>query len=297
MKSASRAELQSLGLFSNSAHGVSAFTVRQSDQNMYAAYSHGDRTEIFRLSSEDGDVERYAEIPVGGITSMAFDRSNRLYAVTSSGSLYQTTEGGLETTRLGSTDHALTGLSFSPATGMLWATAHDSVYTVDVATGATALLLPREARDAPHSTITFSPLGTLYGLFGQWFVTIDKGTGDIQEIGLTGVSQTLHIGMSDVLTTADGIEEPTPRDWHLSPNYPNPFNPKTVITYQVPENSEVRLAVYDLLGREVATLVNERKASGNYAVTFDGSARASGMYVCRMMSGPFRQSRRMLLVR
>ena len=65
-------------------------------------------------------------------------------------------------------------------------------------------------------------------------------------------------------------------------NYPNPFNPTTGVRYQVSEVSYVRLAVYDLLGREVAVLVNERKAPGKYELRFDGSSLASGVYVYRL---------------
>lgn len=88
-------------------------------------------------------------------------------------------------------------------------------------------------------------------------------------------------------------------------NYPNPFNPGSDIRYQIPaprgaagsEFRMVRLAVYDLLGREVAVLVNERKAPGSYTVRFDGSGLASGVYLCRMSAGPFVESRKMLLLR
>jgi len=65
----------------------------------------------------------------------------------------------------------------------------------------------------------------------------------------------------------------------LSQNYPNPFNPTTVVRYQLPEVSEVELVVYDLLGREVAVLVNEREAPGGHAVQFDGSRFSSGVYI------------------
>jgi hypothetical protein len=68
----------------------------------------------------------------------------------------------------------------------------------------------------------------------------------------------------------------------LQQNYPNPFNPKTVISCQVPTASTVRLVVYDVLGREVATLIDERKAAGTYRVEFDGTNLSSGVYICRM---------------
>ena len=73
-----------------------------------------------------------------------------------------------------------------------------------------------------------------------------------------------------------------PSQYILSQNYPNPFNPSTVIRYQLPEASNVRLAVFDFLGREVAMLVNERKAVGSYEIRFDASGFSSGVYLYRL---------------
>ncbi len=88
-----------------------------------------------------------------------------------------------------------------------------------------------------------------------------------------------------------------PRSFELSQNYPNPFNPRTGIRYQVPGVSNVNLIVYDMLGREVAVLVNERKAPGSYEVEFDGSRLASGVYFYRLMAGNFVQTKKMLMLK
>jgi alpha-tubulin suppressor-like RCC1 family protein len=83
-----------------------------------------------------------------------------------------------------------------------------------------------------------------------------------------------------------GIEEPDmPKEINLSQNYPNPFNPSTVISYQLPVNSKVELRVFDVLGREVAMLVNERMTPGYHKVTFDAGNLASGMYIYRLKAG------------
>jgi photosystem II stability/assembly factor-like uncharacterized protein len=88
-----------------------------------------------------------------------------------------------------------------------------------------------------------------------------------------------------------------PVTYALEQNYPNPFNPKTEIRYQVSGVSLVKITVYDLLGREVTTLVNEPKAPGSYEVSFDGSGLSSGVYIYRMTAGSFVQSRKMLLLK
>jgi hypothetical protein len=79
--------------------------------------------------------------------------------------------------------------------------------------------------------------------------------------------------------------------------YPNPFNPSTTISYRLTAASFVGLRVYDVLGREVATLVNEELAPGNYRTTFDGSGFASGMYCYRLTTMMRSESRRMLLLK
>ncbi len=85
--------------------------------------------------------------------------------------------------------------------------------------------------------------------------------------------------------------------FRLEQNYPNPFNPTTGIRFQVPGVSDVKLTVYDILGREVAVLVNERKAVGTYEVKFDGTGLASGAYFYRLTAGSFVQTKRLLFLR
>jgi photosystem II stability/assembly factor-like uncharacterized protein len=88
-----------------------------------------------------------------------------------------------------------------------------------------------------------------------------------------------------------------PEGFCLFQNYPNPFNPRTGVRFQVPGVSDVNIAVYDILGREVAVLVHERKLPGSYEVTFDGSGLASGVYFYRLTAGTFAQTRKLVLLR
>ena len=83
----------------------------------------------------------------------------------------------------------------------------------------------------------------------------------------------------------------------LSQNYPNPFNPSTRITYGVPRDVHVTLEVFDILGRRVATLVNERMAAGEYTATFDASRLGSGVYIYRLSTGSQSQTRKMMLMK
>jgi hypothetical protein len=85
--------------------------------------------------------------------------------------------------------------------------------------------------------------------------------------------------------------------YRLEQNYPNPFNPTTNITYVLPKAENVSLKVYDVLGREVATLVNEVKPAGAYTVPFNASNLASGVYFYKLQAGSFVQTKKMMLVK
>ena len=88
-----------------------------------------------------------------------------------------------------------------------------------------------------------------------------------------------------------------PDHFALEQNYPNPFNPSTAISYQLTVNSEVTLKVFDVLGREVATLVNEKKDAGSYSVRFSGAGLSSGVYLYRLQAGEFTQTRKLMLLK
>ena len=88
-----------------------------------------------------------------------------------------------------------------------------------------------------------------------------------------------------------------PESFELKQNYPNPFNPVTTINYSIPSNGNVELKIYDILGREVATLVNETKAPGNYEVNFNAANLASGVYFYQLRAGDFIQTKKMILLK
>jgi pimeloyl-ACP methyl ester carboxylesterase len=96
------------------------------------------------------------------------------------------------------------------------------------------------------------------------------------------------------------VEHPhssVPMEYRLLQNYPNPFNPTTAIRYELPRSSQVRLSVYDMLGREVSVLVKERRDPGVHEVKFDASNLPSGVYLYRLRAGDFIQSRKFVLLR
>ena len=88
-----------------------------------------------------------------------------------------------------------------------------------------------------------------------------------------------------------------PSDFELYQNYPNPFNPVTNVEFGISNLGFVTLKVYDILGKEAATLVNEILSPGKYTVKFNGSSFASGVYFCKMESGEFKDIKRMVLIK
>lgn len=101
-------------------------------------------------------------------------------------------------------------------------------------------------------------------------------------------------------TTTVGVEKEISGDvkeYSLSQNYPNPFNPSTVIRYQIPHAGRVTLKVYDLLGREAASLVDEFKEQGRYEAVFNASALSSGTYIYRIKVNDYSSAKKMQLIR
>jgi hypothetical protein len=88
-----------------------------------------------------------------------------------------------------------------------------------------------------------------------------------------------------------------PGTFGLNQNYPNPFNPSTIITYSIPKESQVKLKIYNILGQEVKTLVNDSKAPGKYTVNFNASSLSSGVYFYTLRAGNYFQVKKMMLLK
>jgi hypothetical protein len=108
---------------------------------------------------------------------------------------------------------------------------------------------------------------------------------------------TFTVGNFSSLTDVGDISSELPTEFSLQQNYPNPFNPSTTIKYQLPMTSAVTLKVYDLLGREVATLVNARQSAGQYSVQWNASKSSSGVYFYRLQAGSFVKTSKLILLK
>lgn len=100
-----------------------------------------------------------------------------------------------------------------------------------------------------------------------------------------------------IATDLPNEKEIIPKQFQLNQNYPNPFNPNTIISYSLPEKSNVKIKVFDTLGREVVSLVNEEKPAGVHQVEFKGSNLASGVYLYRIEAGNYNETKKMILLK
>ncbi len=103
--------------------------------------------------------------------------------------------------------------------------------------------------------------------------------------------------LSQMVTGIEGHSDNVVQTFRLNQNYPNPFNPSTIISYLLAKKSHVTLTIYDVLGRRVATLVNQNENAGSYDVRFDGSALTSGVYFYRLQAAAYSQTRKLLLLK
>jgi hypothetical protein len=121
----------------------------------------------------------------------------------------------------------------------------------------------------------------------------------IPKNNMTGVENVIPYDGSNYNREGSGVEDrpAAPKVFALDQNYPNPFNPSTTISYAVPKASDIRLTVYDMMGREVSVLAAGRKAAGFYTVEFDGKNLASGIYFYRLKAGSTVLKQKMVMLK
>ncbi len=136
-----------------------------------------------------------------------------------------------------------------------------------------------------------------YTKINIWSDTTTSLTGYTFNATITQVNGILKPFKSSVTSVNDEKLNTAPQLFRLSQNYPNPFNPSTIIQYQIPSASHVEINIFDVMGNEVATLVNDNKAAGTYTTNFNASKLASGVYFYRIEAGSFIQTRKLMLIK
>ena len=132
---------------------------------------------------------------------------------------------------------------------------------------------------------------SVYTLYGVSFTDFDNGTA-VGDFGT--ILRTTDGGVSFV---EESVIDEIPTNFNLTQNYPNPFNPSTKIRYSVPQASTIVIRVFDVLGNEIETLMNEEKAIGTYEISWYAEQLPSGIYFYRLQAGPFVETKKMVLIK
>jgi surface protein len=159
-----------------------------------------------------------------------------------------------------------------------------SAYELSESDAEAITMVKRDTADSPWVNILEFATGIEFGAVSQMLTVT----------GLTSFSD-FAVAFEEISTTAD--QHDLPLRFELNQNYPNPFNPTTQIEYSLVEIGQVRLDVFDALGRRIQTLINSTIPAGNHTVTFDAGSLPSGIYFYRLEAGTFTSVRKMMLVK
>jgi hypothetical protein len=298
--------------------GVPSLAIKSTGE-MFAT-DIGNSSGLWRVDAATGAGTFVALTGLFAVDAIAFDGNDVLYAMDSNNNLYIVDETTGATTLVGPTaaGNCCRGIEFDPTTGILWGGeggpgGNDGIHTINTTTGA-ATLVGNTGLGSNTPALHFDQAGNLYASMGGGgspnnLISIDKATGVGTVIGPIGFVAVA--GMSSRVTRfVVGVEEPEgiPTVYQLAQNFPNPFNPSTTIQYGVPTQSRVSLKFYNVLGQEIATLVDEVKEAGYFNVVWNGrnqfgSQIASGMYFYRLEakaldgSDTFRDFKKLLLLK
>jgi photosystem II stability/assembly factor-like uncharacterized protein len=255
----------------------------------YSTTGHG---VIVRTTDGGGTWWNQPLDPAQGVTSfpglqcVSFSGASSGTAVGSAGTVVHTENGGAVWNYQPSGTSALSYLQSVCFTDTDTGTAVGGGY--DSFSNAFAIILRTTNGGKAWTT---QPAGTTRFLYGVSFTDVNRGTA-VGDHGTILRTTTGGVTWAGVTRGPDG-----PHEFTVSQNYPNPFNPATTIRYGLPHRTRVALAVFNTLGQQIATLVNESQEAGYHEVKFDASRLASGVYFYRIEAGDFVKTKRLLLLR
>ena len=139
-------------------------------------------------------------------------------------------------------------------------------------------------------TATSDTTNRLVGTVGQPVIGVTQDASHINQVGF-------WYQVGSLVTSVEHTPNVLPIEFRIDQNYPNPFNPTTTIRFSIPKPSSVTLKLFDMLGREVATLVDEDLQSGECKVIFDATGLTSGVYFYRIQAGEFTQLKKLMLLK
>jgi hypothetical protein len=287
---------------------IDGLAVQRGTGKLVGVVTEDSSTVLYHIDPVTGEAGFLKRLQVADMRAIAFGDGDHLYGGTETGNLYRIDVSTGDIQQLGtSSGIPYNAFALSPTTGKLWASAiadpdtSDTLYTINTETGqatrvgSTGMMI--------RSSLAFDSSGALYGLTGgletlNILMAIDIQTGLGTPIGVNLFQGLCAITMRvDALVGVESTEISVPRTYSLGQNYPNPFNPATTIRYDLPARIYVTLRVFNILGEQVATLVDDMLEAGYRSAEFDGRGLASGIYFYRLRAGDYVATRKMMLVK
>jgi hypothetical protein len=288
---------------------------------MYGIVAGGTESQIVRVNAYNGDAYTLYTLPVGAIAGIAFDNIGTCYVGLQNGEIYSVDLTTGNYTLVTTATIQLTSITINPSDNQMWASQKivvgikDKIYTIDISTGD-ATLIGQTGFDVTTNDLAFEETGTLYGVIGGTseegeLISINTSDATGTMVGATGFTDVQALAFTVTggppVSVDDDANTTVPTEFSLEQNYPNPFNPATTIQFSLPVNSDVKLVVYNMLGQEVATLLNEQKNAGGHSIVWNSSNTngvkiSSGIYFYELKAdgvngGSFTKLRKMVLLK
>lgn len=265
---------------------------------------------FYRMSSDGVDMQQISATTSANLKGLAFYNDSMAYIGAFSGAIYTVNINTGALTQIGTNGSSQRpgGFAVNPVNGTLWMSlrntsgAVDNIYKLNRSTGLSTLVGSAGIGSA-ITDIVFDKKGTLYGLAGvgsavNSLIRIDTTTGHATVVG--------SLGKSDFQSLAIDPDAPAevrqsyialPTSIVLEQNYPNPFNPTTAIRYALPSETNVRIAVFNILGQFVQELVNEEQSAGWREVKWNAESFSGGIYFVKLTTGKTTEVRKMMLLK
>jgi len=289
---------------------ILGLTISPLDKKLYAVRSSSSESQILKVNSLLGDSYVFYTFDLPNMAAISFDTSGTLYGAQETGEIYSIDLSNGTYDSISTSKIVILAMAFDPVTNELWATIRnvfgvqrDKIYKIDLTTGDTTFV-GKTGFNTTTNDLAFDENGVLYGIKGSGttindLFTIDVNTGEGTIIGPVGLKPLTGLAYAETgVKSVEGRDDKSiPTEFILSQNYPNPFNPSTTIVFQIPILSFATLKVYDVLGSEVAILVNEEKPAGSYEINFNATNLSSGIYIYRLRAGSFVKTKKMVLMK
>ncbi len=293
-----------------------SLTVDKNKRELYTLVESTPNSKIARIDASNGKAIVYKDLGID-LKAIAFDKNNDLYAISKDLKLYKIDINNWTYSLKTTVDLSVGAIAFEPETNSLWAssdstTNKDRIYKINMETGK-ATLVGATGLNYSITGLTFDKNKNLLGLILKTFlrgmlIQIDKNTGVATELGSTNYASTLGFTvLADSIVSVKDNNFTAPVEFTLNQNYPNPFNPSTTISFTLPVNSFVRLVIYNLLGEEVQTILNEFMVAGTHSIKFNAKSSTnkeltSGIYLYKLeavgVNGKeFNKTKKMILIK